>query len=112
MRRMRPGENATVVAAEQICSWLRHAPPSTAPAGAPRPIVSVDAGDDSVQLRLALANEPLCLVVRLRAGRGFSADPTSQLPTSRPRRHGAKFVCDDATPWPTPTDQWSTGNPQ
>jgi hypothetical protein len=112
LRRLRPGENANLVAAEQICSWLRQAPPSRAPVGAPLPIVSFDAGYDSVQLSLALANEPLCLLVRLRAGRCFYADPTRQLPTGRPRRHGAKFVCDDATTWPTPTDQWSSDDPQ
>ena len=27
----------------------------------------------------------------------------AQLPTGRPRRHGAKFVCDDPTTWPAPT---------
>ncbi len=112
MRRMRPGENANVVAAEQIRSWLRQPPPSTAPVGAPLPIVSFDAGYDSVQLSLALANAPICLLVRLRAGRCFYADPTSQLPTGRPRRHGAKFVCDDPTTWPAPTAQWSTDDPQ
>ena len=104
MRRVRPGENLNRVAAEQIRSWLRQAPPADAPA----PIFSFDAGYDSVQLSLALADEPICLLVRLRSGRCFYADPTSQFPTGRPRRHGAKFVCDDPTTWPEPTDQWST----
>src|SRR5260370_528626 len=40
MRRMRPGENANVVAAEQIRSWLRQPPPSTAPPRAPPPLVT------------------------------------------------------------------------
>ena len=111
MRRMRPGENANVVAAEQIRAGLRQAPPATPPS-APAPIVSFDAGDDSVPLRLAVADEPICLVVRLRSGRCFSADPTRQPPTGRPRRHGAKFVCDDSTTWPEPTAQWTTDDPQ
>jgi hypothetical protein len=111
MRRMRPGENANLVAVEQIRSWLRQAP-SAVPAATPLPIFSFDAGYDSVQLSLALADAPICLLVRLRAGRCFYADPTSQRPTGRPRRHGAKFVCDDATTWPEPTDQWSTDDPQ
>ena len=64
-----------------------------------------------MQLSLALAAEPVCLLVRLRAGRCFYADPTGQLPTGRPRRHGAKFVCDDPTTWPEPTDQWSSEDP-
>jgi hypothetical protein len=111
MRRMRPGENANLVAVEQIRSWLRQAP-SAVPAATPPPIFSFDAGYDSVQLSLALADAPICLLVRLRAGRCFYADPTCQRPTGRPRRHGAKFVCDDATTWPEPADQWSTDDPQ
>jgi DDE superfamily endonuclease len=110
VRRMRPGENANRVAAEQLRSWLRHAP--SVPPDAALPIVSFDAGYDAVQLSLALADEPICLLVRLRAGRCFYADPTSQLPTGRPRRHGAKFICDDPTTWPEPTAQWATEDPQ
>ena len=59
-----------------------------------------------------MTDEPVCLLVRLRAGRCFYADPTSQPQTVRPRRHGAKFVCDDPTTWPEPTDQWSTDDLQ
>jgi hypothetical protein len=110
MRRARPGANLNLVAAEQIRSWLQHAPPT--PAGAALPIFSFDAGYDSVQVSLALADEPACLLVRLRAGRCFSADPMYQLPTGRPRRHGAKFVCDDPTTWPAPTEAWSTEDPE
>jgi hypothetical protein len=110
MRRVRPGENLNRVAAEQLRSWLRHAP--AVPPDAPPPIVSFDAGDDSVQLSLDLADAPLCLLVRLRAGRCFYADPTTQALTGRPRRHGAKFVCDDPTTWPEPTEQWSTDDLQ
>jgi len=73
---------------------------------------SFDAGYDPVQLSLALGDGPVCLLVRLRAGRCFYADPTSQPQTGRPRRQGAKFVCDDPTTWPTPTDQWSAEDPQ
>jgi hypothetical protein len=111
LRRVRPGENANVVAAEQIRSWRRQAAPAAGRA-APPPIFSFDAGSDAVQLSLALADEPVCLLVRLRAGRCFYADPTTQPATGRPRRHGAKFVCDDPATWPAPTDQWSTEDPQ
>ncbi len=110
MRRVRPGENLNQVAAEQIRSWLGQAPPAAV--GAPLPLFSFDAGYDAVQLSLALAAEPVCLLVRLRAGRCFYADPTSQPKTGRPRRHGAKFVCADPTTWPVPADQWSTEDPQ
>jgi len=108
MRRARPGENRHRVAAEQIRSWRRHAPPA---AEASPPICSFDAGDDAVQLSLALADEPACLLVRVRSGRCFSTDPTSQPPTGRPRRHGAKFVCNDSATWPEPTDLWSAEDP-
>lgn len=87
MRRLVPGENPNTVAAEQIHSWLGQAP--SAASEAPLPICSFDAGYDAVQLSLALADDPLCLLVRLRAGRCFYADPTRQPRTGRPRRHGA-----------------------
>jgi hypothetical protein len=110
MRRMRPGENANTVAAEQIRSWVRQAP--SVPPDAPPPTFSFDAGYDSIQLSLALADEPICLVVRLRSGRCFSADPTREPPTGRPRRQGAQFVCDEPTTWPEPTDHWCADDPQ
>lgn len=109
MRRITPGENVNTVAAEQIRSWLRQAPPALE---APVPIFSFDAGYDAVQLRLALAGALVSLLVRLRAGRCFYADPTAQPKTGRPRRHGAKFVCADPTTWPEPTDQWACDDPQ
>jgi hypothetical protein len=102
-----PGENANRVAAEQLRSWQCQGPPAP-PASTPPPIVSCDAGDDSVQLSLALADAPVCRRVRLRSGRCLYADPTTPLPTGRPRRQGAKVVCDDPTTWPEPIEQWST----
>jgi hypothetical protein len=105
VRRLIPGENVNGVAAEQIRSWLRQAPRTARDASGP--IFSFDAGYDAVQLSLALADEPVGLLVRLRAGRCFYADPTTQPKTGRPRRHGAKFVCTDPATWPEPTDQWS-----
>ncbi len=111
VRRILPGENANRVAAEQIRSWLCQAPPAGGAPDASRPIFSFDAGYDAVQLTLALADEPVCLLVRLRAGRCFYADPTTQPATGRPRRHGAKFVCDDPTTWGEPTAVWSTDDP-
>ena len=110
VRRLIPGEHVNAVAAQQIRSWLRQAP-RVVP-DAPLPIFSFDAGYDAVQLRLALAKEPVGLLVRVRAGRCFYADPTAQPMTGRARRHGAQFVCADATTWPEPTDQWSCDDPQ
>jgi DDE superfamily endonuclease len=110
VRRIIPGENSSMVAAEQIRSWLSQAPSITRPTTLP--IFTFDAGYDPVQLSLALADQRVGLLVRLRAGRCFYAAPTSQPPTGRPRRHGAKFVCDDPTTWPTPTDTWTAADPQ
>lgn len=100
-----PGENANRVAAEQIRSWLEQAPLSTA-----LPIFTFDAGYDPIQLSQALADHQVGLLVRLRAGRCFYADPTAQPPTGRPRRHGAKFACDDPATWPAPSATWATAD--
>jgi hypothetical protein len=113
VRRMRPGENVNRVAGEQIRSWLEQRRQSHHSDGAAGglPIFSFDAGYDAVQLSLALADLPVGLLIRLRSGRCFYADPTTQPTTGRPRRHGAKFVCDDPTTWPVPSAQWSTDDP-
>ena len=55
---MRPGENLNTVAAEQIRSWLRQAPPA-----APLPVFTFDAGYDAAHWTwlLILASVPLRL---------------------------------------------------
>lgn len=55
-----PGENLNTVAAEQIRSWLEQAGPQNTV-----PIFTFDAGYDAVQLRLALADLQVGLLVRL-----------------------------------------------
>jgi hypothetical protein len=112
VRRITPGENINRVAAEQIRSWLGQALRATGSPPTTPPIFTFDAGYDPVQLSLALAGQPICLLIRLRAGRCFYADPTSQPLTGRPRRHGEKFVCDDPKTWPTPSASWTTTEPQ
>jgi hypothetical protein len=69
------------------------------------PLFVFDAGYDSAQLTLDLAEARVAVLVRLRADRCFYADPPPRPPaaTGRPRRHGAKFNCADPTTWPTPT---------
>jgi hypothetical protein len=105
VRRIIPGENVNLVAAAQIRSWLEQAPPATA-----LPIFTLDAGYEPIQLSQALADQHVGLLVRLRAGRCFYADPTSQPPTGRPRRHGAKFACDDPATWPAPGATWASAD--
>jgi hypothetical protein len=98
VRRLRPQQNANAVAADQIRALLQRLP-----AGGPRPVFVFDAGDDSVQLAQALTGAPAAILVRLRAGRSFYADPTSHPRTGRPRRHGHTFACTDVTTWLPPT---------
>ena len=73
--------------------------------GGPVPLVVFDAGYDSAQLSLDLAEQRVAVLVRLRSDRCFYADPPPPPPgkTGRPRRHGAKFNCADPTTWPAPT---------
>jgi len=87
------------------------------PAGGPVPLFVFDAGYDSAQLTLDLAEQRVAVLVRLRSDRCFYADPPPPPPgkTGRPRRHGAKFNCADPATWPAPTatlhtvdDQYST----
>jgi hypothetical protein len=102
VHRMVPGANPNHVAAEQIRAML------AASAHAAVPLVTFDAGYDPVQLGVALATERVCLLVRLRSGRCFYAPPDPMLAasTGRPRRHGAKFHCDEPLTWPAPSDEW------
>lgn len=107
VRRLCPQENANVIAAEQIAAFLPQLP-----ADDPLPWFLFDAGYDPVQLTQALGDTPAAILVRLRAGRCFYADPTSQPRTGRPRRHGHKFACDAPATWPTPADELTVEDEQ
>jgi hypothetical protein len=100
VRRVHPAENANAVAVEQIKALL-----ARLPAGGPAPLFVFDAGYDPLQLALGLGDTPAAILVRLRRGRCFYADPPPYLGTGRPWRHGRKCVCDDPETWPTPTDE-------
>jgi hypothetical protein len=102
VRRVRPEEKPTAVAVEQL-----KALPATQPA-APReavPLVIFDAGYDASGFTHALAGTPVALLIRLRSNRHFWFAPvrTTAPPRGRPKRHGAKFVCNDPATWPAPT---------
>jgi hypothetical protein len=100
---MQPGENVNQVAAEQIRSFLHQHRP-----GKPSPVFTFDAGYEPAQLGVALVGLDVSVLVRLRSGRCFYADPPPGPTGGRPRRHGTKFVCDDPTTWSAPTSQWNT----
>ena len=107
VRRVHPAINAHTVAAEQIHAILRGRP-----AAAPPPLFVFDAGYDPEWLARELGDTPVAVLVRLRRGRCFYADPISQPRTGRPRRHGAKFVCADPATWPDPSAEHSTEDGQ
>jgi hypothetical protein len=98
--RLHPLDDVDQSAAAQLRALL-----ARLPAGGPVPLVVFDAGYDSAQLSLDLAEAPVAVLVRLRSDRCFYADPPPRPPgaTGRPRRHGAKFNCADPTTWPAPT---------
>jgi hypothetical protein len=99
--RLHPLDDTDQQAARQV-----HALLGRLPAGGPVPLFVFDAGYDSAQLTLDLAEQRVAVLVRLRADRCFYADPPPQSHSpkgGRPRRHGAKFNCADPTTWPAPT---------
>jgi hypothetical protein len=57
-----------------------------------------------------LEGSPCQILVRLRAGRRFYADPSLAGPpahTGRPRRHGPKMKCAEACTWPQPSTEYT-----
>jgi len=98
--RLHPLDDTDQHAARQIRALL-----GRLPAGGPVPWFVFDAGYDSAQLSLDLADLPVVVLVRLRSDRCFYADPPPRPPGAggRPRRHGAKFNCADPATWPVPT---------
>jgi hypothetical protein len=108
-RRLHPLDDTDQTAAAQVRALLGRLPASRAV-----PLFVFDAGYDSAQLTLDLADAGVAVLVRLRADRCFYADPPSPPPgkTGRPRRHGAKFNCADPTTWPAPTATLHTSHDQ
>jgi DDE superfamily endonuclease len=99
-RRLHPLEDTDQTAAVQVRALLGRLPASQAV-----PLFVFDAGYDSAQLSLDLAEAPVAVLVRLRSDRCFYHDPPPRPPGAggRPRRHGAKFAFADPATWPTPT---------
>jgi hypothetical protein len=106
-RRVRPEEDANVVAAEQVRQLVGRLPRR------PRaPLFVFDAGYDPVRLQTQLQECRAQILVRLHSGRTFYARPDRppKRPVGRPFRHGARFSCKDPQTWPSPTAEhlaWS-----
>jgi Transposase DDE domain len=98
--RLHPLDDTGRTAAAQVRALLGRLPDD-----GPVPLVVFDAGYDSAQLTLDLAEQRVAVLVRLRSDRCFYADPPPPPPgkTGRPRRHGAKFAFADPATWPAPT---------
>jgi hypothetical protein len=102
VERVRPTQDTNEVAAEQVKAFLCRSPEEGIV-----PLFVFDAGYDLVKVqsrgwRGLLACE---ILVRLRAGRRFYADPSLAGPpahTGRPRHHGPKMKCSDSSTWPEP----------
>jgi len=103
VERVRPAQDANVVAAEQVKAFLRLSPEEEKRAA---PLFVFDAGYDPVKLQQGLEGCCAQILVRLRAGRRFYADPSLAGPpahTGRPRCHGPKMKCADPSTWPEPS---------
>jgi hypothetical protein len=105
VRRVPPSENSHVVAAAQIRDLVARQPP-----GGPAPLCVFDAGYDPETLSRELGDLDggrVAVLVRLRSGRCLYADPPPAAGPrrGRPRRHGAKFACDDGRTWWAPTGE-------
>jgi DDE superfamily endonuclease len=104
VRRVRPSQDANVVAAEQVRSFLLRS--SYEGGSAVSPLFVFDAGYDPVKVQQGLEGSPCQILLRLRAGRRFYGDPGLCDPPEnigRPRRHGPKMKCSDPSSWPEPS---------
>jgi hypothetical protein len=108
VERVRPAqEDANVVAAEQVRSFLRRRRSYEGGSAASSPLFVFDAGYDPVKLQQGLEGSmcQILVLVRLRAGRRFYGDPSLCDPPQnigRPPRHGPKMKCSDPGTWPEP----------
>src|SRR5262249_13373997 len=110
IQRVPPSQNANAVAVAQIKDLRSRLPPESA-----QPLFVFDAGYDSAQVTQGVGESPVAVLVRLRAGRCFSADPPPATPApkgGRPRIHGATCACQDPTTWPAPSAEHVTDDEQ
>jgi DDE superfamily endonuclease len=116
VERVPPGANANAVAAGQVRRVV-----ARRPADGRLPLFVFDAGYDPVQLARALdlggGGTTAAVLVRLRSGRCFYADPPPYAGTAsgrggRPRRHGAKFTCDQPPTWWAPDAEHTEADPR
>jgi DDE superfamily endonuclease len=102
IRRVRPEEDADLVAIEQVRGLLHRLPEQSF-----SPLFVFDAGYDPVRLQLGLENHPAQILVRLHSDRVFYFDPEDpeKKPVGRPFRHGKRFDLKDPETWPQPATE-------
>jgi hypothetical protein len=102
VRRVHPVENPNEIAMRQVKRLL-----GLLPEQGGLPLFVFDAGYDPVQLQQGLEEDYAQMLVRLRAGRCFYADPPPPARTGRPPRHGRKLDTKDPKTWPLPSAEHS-----
>jgi DDE superfamily endonuclease len=105
VERVRPAQDANEGAAEQVKAFVRLSPEEGV-----APLFVFDAGYDPLKVQQGLEGTPCQILVRLRAGRRFYADPSLAGPpahTGRPRRHGPKMKCADPSTWSQPSKEYT-----
>jgi hypothetical protein len=111
LRRVRPTENTNEVAAEQVKGLLLRRSGERDDGGGGMPLFVFDAGYDPMRLQQSLEGCQAQLLVRLRAGRCFYADPLPPAWTGRKPRHGPKLDTKDPNTWPTPSAEHRLEDP-
>lgn len=101
VERVHPEQETNMAAAEQVKALLGRSPMEGA-----IPVFVFDAGYDPVKLQQGIGGSACQILIRLRAGRCFYADPSlAERPANpgRPRRHGPKMKRRDPDTWPEPS---------
>jgi hypothetical protein len=80
----------------------------------PVPLFVFDAGYDPIALTHELRDDRAAVLVRIKGDRVFYADPPQRQAgsTGRPRRHGKRFDCKQASSWPAADQQLISTDPQ
>jgi|tagenome__1003787_1003787.scaffolds.fasta_scaffold20765864_1 hypothetical protein len=100
LRRVRPTENTNEVAAEQVKGLLLG---RLGEWDDNVPLFVFDAGYDPMQLQQSLEGYRVQILVRLRAGRCFYAEPLPPAWTGRKPRHGPKLDTKEPNTWWAPS---------
>ncbi len=109
VRRVHPLESPNQIAVRQVKRLLGLLPKREG-----LPLFVFDAGYDPVQLQRGLEGNYVDyaqMLVRLRAGRCFYADPPPPARTGRPPRRGPKLDTRDPKTWPIPTAEHRCEDP-